>query len=480
MAQRMALEILYLHPWPCGRSDTALPRYPVIPVGAVALCNLLRSSGHQVIGLCLPLEQQEDPGFSLENWLSKRTPPALALLDLHWYEHAWGAVQLAGRLRRALPRACIAVGGLTATAFSADLLQACPALDAVLLGEAEQPLLALVEALERGAAPAGLAGLATRGQPSHALGPADLDRLDFVSLEFLRHEQAYRRLLYQPPRRGSRTPTLGSAHWLANGRGCARDCGFCGGGRSAQRRLCARPGPGWRSPSALVGDLARLTELGVQQVALTHDPDMAGPEHRWRLFAGLRAAGLRPGLYLESFGLPSPELLRAVAEGADPEHSELALTPVSGRAAERRRWGRPFDDEALLATVRAALERDLSLSLFFSLGLPGAPQDEVERAVEISRRLLDLDRHGRLRLLALPHGVDPASPMARQDPDLAWSFQDLLQRGRALAAGTLQPFEPRALGSALELTELAARLASWDAFAASEPQAVLPSPRLSW
>ena len=136
----------------------------------------------------------------------------------------------------------------------------------------------------------------------------DYDTLDTVDLSWLQHPERTRRLLHSRPPRGPGRPEW-MGHWLANGRGCAFECLYCGGSRSAHERLTGRKGLLKRAPEAVAADVARLSGLTVNQIALTLDPDMLGSAHRDAFFAALRG---RPGLYVESFQLPSASLLDGI------------------------------------------------------------------------------------------------------------------------------------------------------------------------
>ena len=481
--------MLYLHPLPLGGRQVAggpaaaQPRYPLLPMGVVGLCNLLQARGHRVRGLNLAVEWTVAPGIDLAARLAGGSP-RLVLIDLHWHEHCLGALELAQSVRESLPGAFVLLGGLTASAYAVELLALCPAVDAVVRGDAEAALPALARALEQGQSdpPDGLPNLVTRREPEPArwvAGPSHLDALDVVSLGFLDHAEAYQRLIHSHPRRPGIRPAVGArGHWLPNGRGCAWDCGSCGGGRGAHRAVTGRPGLVWRDPAQVAADLAQLRDAGVQQVALGLDPDMAGAAHRDACLGSL--GGL--GLYLESFQLPSVALLDAVARGCDPDHSELAITAVSGDPAHRRRHGKAFGDGELLACLDVLRARGMSVSVFFALGLPGEDDAAFEATLALAGRLIERDRLGTQRVAALPQALDPGAPMALEparwglEPTDAGDLAARLARARGLADGSLHPLDPRALGYRVPGCELRDRAARWNELATQAPEAVIPVP----
>ena len=63
---------------------------------------------------------------------------------------------------------------------------------------------------------------------TYTAAPGDLDKLDFVNLDFLKNHRLYYK--YQ-----SVEFDVITSHWLCLGRGCKIDCSFCGGGKNAHK-----------------------------------------------------------------------------------------------------------------------------------------------------------------------------------------------------------------------------------------------------
>ena len=66
-----------------------------MPVGVAALVNVLRQNGIRVVGLNYPLQRSTSAGFDLRQWLGRRPGTRVVLIDLHWYEHSYGAISVA-------------------------------------------------------------------------------------------------------------------------------------------------------------------------------------------------------------------------------------------------------------------------------------------------------------------------------------------------------------------------------------------------
>ncbi len=98
--QKPVPQILYIHPskqgvdFDPGKSPMGRP-YGLIPVGVIALANLLEENGLEVCGLNYPLERVLNRQFSLREWLRGQHQARLVMIDLHWYEHCYGAIHTA-------------------------------------------------------------------------------------------------------------------------------------------------------------------------------------------------------------------------------------------------------------------------------------------------------------------------------------------------------------------------------------------------
>ena len=138
--------VLYIHPAKQGldfRTDANMGRpYGLIPVGVAGLVNVLRENGIPVRGVNYTLERQLNSHFDLKSWLLAHRGVRVILIDLHWYEHSYGAINIAQLCRQVMPEAWIVLGGLTASGFSHEILENFLEVDFIIRGDAEKPLLA--------------------------------------------------------------------------------------------------------------------------------------------------------------------------------------------------------------------------------------------------------------------------------------------------------------------------------------------------
>ena len=427
-------EVLYIHPSKHGVdsdpwSGPLCRPYGLMPVGVVALVNLLRQHGISVRGLNFPLETMLSRGFSLKEWLAKQRAARVVMIDLHWYEHAYGALDTARACRKALPEAWTIIGGLTASAYAREILEHFAEVDFIIRGDAEKPLLELVQRLlhtsRRTSASLRFSevpnlsyrvdGQVVENARGYCATSADLDRLDFVDINFLDHAQRYRVQQYVVPGpiEDLNPSTVGRGHFLCIARGCQHECAFCGGCRSAHEFLAGRKEVVACSPGKVAEDLARLQAQGITQASLSFDLVELG-EAYWRdLFAKMGERGIKVGLYNELFQLAESSFVAEFAKHVNLPHSCLALSPLSGCERVRHLNGKRFNNKEFWRTLSLCKSWNLSMAIYFSMNLPGETEDTFEETLSLAQRIYDFYPHRLLKILCTSHTVDPCSPMSR-------------------------------------------------------------------
>ncbi|MFN2129467.1 MAG: B12-binding domain-containing radical SAM protein [Anaerolineae bacterium] len=431
--------VLYIHPAKQGADPPAahVPMgrpYGLIPLGVPALVNVLRDAGIDVQGIVLPLERQLQPSFDLRAWLAAHPGAYAILIDMHWYEHTYGAIDVARVCKEVLPEAWTILGGLSASAFSHEILESCPQVDCVIRGDAERPLLRLVQRVVRARGDRRRVnvrsipnlswrdgGEVVENPLTYCASTADLDRLDFVNIDFLAHADRYHVHEYivtdLQRTRQARDISRYRGRWICTARGCRYECSYCGGCRTAHQALAGRQGIVPRSPEAVVADLQRLEGQRVIQASLSYDIAELG-EPYWRaLFDGMAQAGVHIGLYNEFFQLPEPAFVDALAAHADLAHSCVALSPLSGAEAVRHLNGKRYSNAELFEVLEQLKRHGLSIFCYFSLNLPGEDNATIEETIDLAARIYDLYPHDRLKILTSLHTIDPLSPMGEHPDD---------------------------------------------------------------
>lgn len=425
--------VLYIHPSKQGvqfRPDAKFGRtYGLLPVGVAGLVNVLRENGIPVRGLNYPLERQLDKNFDLRKWLAARRGVRVILIDLHWYEHCYGAIDIARLCKEVMPWAWIVVGGLTASGFSREILERFPEIDFIIRGDAEKPLLELVRHLlktgSRSGVQAGLGGipnLSFRNEAGivenaqlYTASSADLDVLNFVDIDFMDHYQEYYVHEYivididKTLNAMQTNPYQG--RWLTSARGCRYHCSYCGGGKDSHKMLASRMGLVPRSPQKLVDDLRNLAKVGVIQASMSYDIAEMGEDYWQEFFAQLRNSGVKISIYNEFFQNPEPAFIDEFARSVEMTHSSVVLSPLSGNERVRRLNGKHYSNAALFDTLEYLSRYSIYLIVYFSLNLPGETNDTFQETLYLARDIYEFYPTDHLRILNTVHTIDPFSPM---------------------------------------------------------------------
>ena len=395
------LDCLFVYPGaPAGKKNLL----PIMPAGLPVMAAYLAK--HSVAAAIISLPSARPGEFNLPALIKDRGV-RLVCIPAHWHRQAGGALALAAKIKKAVPGVRTVLGGYTASYFAAAILNDFPAVDFVVRGDGELPLLRLLKAL--GSGPAALKrvpnlawrdGAAVKLNPvSYAASSSELSALGMEGLGLVLNRDL-------KPRRGMFCED-GMFTYL-QARGCADACSACGGGRDFQRKCCGRKGVAVKTPAAAVRDIAALTGLGFRRIQLPLDP--LPSENYWLDLLGLlKKKGLKPELKLELCGLPSPKLLAAFAGAAGPA-SRMTLFAGSGSERVRRRnRGRFYTNDALLAALKAAARLYVNVWVTFTTGLPFETREDFGRTLALVRRMrreLGMTRAG-----AYVFSVEPGSPL---------------------------------------------------------------------
>lgn len=422
--------VLFVHPSKQGQhyrpgTDVGRP-YGLIPVGFPAIANLLRQNGVAVKGVNHAFEVGLNANFNLRNWLLAQRDARVILIDLHWYEHCFGAIQVAKLCKQVFPQAWVVLGGLSASGFAREILANFPEVDLIVRGDGESPVLALVQHLLSAASPQdGLdlipnlsyrkAGGIVENPIHYTAETLDLDQLDFVDLDFMEHGKEYGAHEYivtnldQAHRAMENNPFLG--RWLTTARGCKYECAYCGGCKSAHKILAGRNGLVLRSPEKVVDDLERLQQLGYVQASLTYDIAELGEEYWQELFSQMRQRNVHISLYNEFFQLPSAEFIEAMADVVIPEHSCVALSPLVGNERVRRLNGKQFSNEQFFDVLDMLQQKHMYLFAYFSLNLPGETNATFKETLSLAEDIYYFYPNSLLKIINSVHTMDPLAPM---------------------------------------------------------------------
>lgn len=453
---------------PYGRYMTA----NLIPMGTLALADLAGQAGYRTEVLHLGLEWIERGSFSPLTDIRGREVKAVAI-PLHFHPQSFDVMRIAGEIKGEKKETFIFSGGYTASLFHKEILSSFPQIDAIIRGDAEVPLIALMKALEEKRGFEEVPNLTWReggeirvNPLSYVASEKDLDRSSYTNLSLLKDKETYIRYIGMPfvwakdlsKKENQKHFHLGHPIFPLNiGRGCSGNCTWCGGGSLAQQAVNGRKKVAFRSPEAVMKSMAEAMEMGYEMFNIAFDPDKEGGRYYGELFPLLRKNHLRTRVYFESFSLPSEPFLDEFARTFILDGSILALSPESGDEGVRHRNKTfSYSNDELMKTIASAERLGVRVDLFFSMGIPGEHYADLLKTVvlrrDVKRRFKNIGR-----IWSSPISLEPGSPwhLHPEQFGIVSTRQSFLDFYRASApeGGGLGYFIPDYKGDGKELDE---------------------------
>jgi anaerobic magnesium-protoporphyrin IX monomethyl ester cyclase len=361
------MKILLLNPPPLGaRQEIVAP-----PLGLAYIASACEASGRQVQILdAFALGLSFD---DLEQELGARKPDLVGVTGMTpIIESAFQSIQIARNYSRH-----VILGGAHASALGRKVFEECPALDALVVGEAEESFPCLIQAIEDGKGDwSGIPGVITRRESESSKNLDDPERPVIKALDSLPFPA--RHLL---PRNCYRHPLFGGegVATLISSRGCPYHCIFCDKSVTGSR---------WRSRSAenVVDEIEEIvSELGISSLIFYDDLFTLNPGRVIEICQGIIERGIRVQWKCEGrVNLVDDEMLawmkragcRIIAYGVETAHQK-------GLDYLRKGVTREQIEEAFRRTREAGIQT----LAYFILGIPVETFKEELLSIRFAREL---------------------------------------------------------------------------------------------
>ncbi|MFZ5636349.1 MAG: B12-binding domain-containing radical SAM protein [Pseudomonadota bacterium] len=328
-------------------------------LGLLSLSAWLRRHGYRCEGMHLPLALSR--GDALDAMLRRiaDSDPLLIAIGMNWVHFSVGALALARRLKALLPQCPIVVGGQHASLFAQEIMTRPDvadgdAIDAVIVGEAELPLLRLCETLARGGGiDDAIPGLVRRG--GRATPPMVVEDIDALP------PYSYRAL--QPAPAQPDTAAISTARGA-----CPFRCAWCI--EPVVGRVQGRPRLRFHGAEWIADQIALLMAEGRDRFTIQDNFFVGGDRRMIDLSEALRRRGLRPR-HLNVFAHPdSYDLagLQALADCCDRASVDYGVETGSVEVARRNH--RRLDPDQVVERVDAAVHCGVEPYTWWMVGLP--------------------------------------------------------------------------------------------------------------
>jgi len=351
------------HPEGAGDPFTSL-----LPVGLLSLDAVLRRRGHEVT-----LANLSGFGWDRVRQVLKVLRPAV--LGISQFTHnRVDSLRLARLAKELDPGCCILLGGPHATHTSLETLAAHPEIDTVVLGEAEETLVELLDTLASGGSLGEVAGIAYR-QGAELLRSAprpairDLDALPTPGAQGGASIGVdYRRQL----------------EFVITSRGCPASCLFC------SSPLFWGKGVRFRSPPSVVAELGLLRErFGLVYFSFRDDTFTADRGRVLEICRLLEEAKLGILWNCQSRVTAVDEEMLVAMKRAGCECIQFGVE--SGSSAVLKALGKRItqaDVEQAAASVRRV---GINLSVYLITGVPGEAESDLQQTVQLIGRIRPQD-----------------------------------------------------------------------------------------
>lgn len=372
-----------------------------MPMGVLALADLLAREGYETEVVHLGVEWIGDKGFSLIDYIAEKRPKIVAL-SLFWHPQSYEVLEWARRIKEAFPEVFLVLGGLTASFYHREIMEQFPWVDAIIRGEGEAPLLQLTETVIRGGDLAAVSNLTWRSEERIVENPLSycasediVNGLSFTNFSLLKNHRIYIDWVLMPffvkgfsKEKNRLFFSLKSPMFdLMIGRGCPVNCTWCGGGKDAQRLIVGRREVIFRDIERVMDSIREAVHWGYETMHVCFDPYPRRPDYYLKLFSRIRDEKLPVEFFFESYGLPTRAFIDGFAQTFGPR-SLLALSPESGSEEVRRRnKGYSYTNQALLDCLAHTREQGVKVDLFFGIGLPFEREEDLHETARLIARI---------------------------------------------------------------------------------------------
>lgn len=423
------MDILFLHVPKFSARYRPIDQYTFIlfpPVGLLGLADHLRTHGFSSRLVHLGVEQHVEGTIDLERLLADHAPSMLGF-DLHWHFQAFDVIETARQAKRLRPDLPIVLGGIMASLFAREILERYDWVDFVVRGDAEVPLLELLQQHRGARRHIGIPNLAFRHGRRIVINPeryaadgATLDSICFTDFTLMKDYAAFVRTFSRykhMPDLSDHTQRLlfGSerTYQVCVGRGCRHACSCCGGGRQAQATISGRQDVAIRSVESIVSSLTDLHRFGFTSAGFAFDclPTEQTDAFYEAIFSRIRRLRLPLAIDMERWRPPTPRFIEAFR--LLPAGSSVTLTPHTPNEDLRRRNGiYRYSNAELEASLDALARAGIQTAVTFSTGLPFETREDLKALAGYQRTLRR--RHPRLRFRAWVVEIEPGSRISEE------------------------------------------------------------------
>jgi anaerobic magnesium-protoporphyrin IX monomethyl ester cyclase len=289
------------------------------------------------------------------------------------------------------------MGGPHVTFCAQETMDACPDIDAVVLGEGEATVVELVKTLKSGKSLQNVRGLVYReNQTIKFTGPRPFIANIAALPEPARHHIPL-----------GRYRALGMPVSITTSRGCPFHCIFCVGRKMVGATVR------YRNPKDIADEIAKLSRLGFHQINIADDLFTASKQHCSAVCDEIIQRNIRiPWTSFARVDTVSPDLLKEMKIAGC---TAISFGVESGSPDILKRIRKGITLDQVFAAVAMCNDAGITPQASFILGLPGETPETLNATVELGNRLKQMGVQHGFHLLAPFPGTEIRENISRYD-----------------------------------------------------------------
>jgi anaerobic magnesium-protoporphyrin IX monomethyl ester cyclase len=292
------------------------------------------------------------------------------------------AINVIKEVKSVAPSVVTVMGGPHVTFCAKETMSLFPELDFIVLGEGEETVVGLAEAVAGGKDVSEIEGIVFRGKTGIVDNGQRKKRIDAGSLPL-----PARHLLPL-----GRYRALGMPVSMTTSRGCPFKCIFCVGRKMVGAKVR------YRDPQNVVDEMEYLSGFGFRQINVADDLFTSNEDHCLRVCDEILKRGLK--IKWTSFARVDTVSVKVLKRMREAGCHTVSFGIESGNREILKRIKKGITPEQVTEAVKMCNEAGVSPHASFILGLPGETPETLKETVEFGNRLKDMGVSHGFHLLA--------------------------------------------------------------------------------
>jgi radical SAM superfamily enzyme YgiQ (UPF0313 family) len=314
--------------------------------------------------------------------------PRIVCVGLRWFPNLYVALQVIAEVKSINNSIITIIGGHTASFFDKEIMEANPSLDFVIRGDAEYPLLNILQDKEPVNCTYRNGKKIIQKPIVYSQTKMDLEGLHLVDLKKV-VDNIYKINFMQSDR--LREPLLPRAYiWC--GKGCNYNCIYCGARRDSQKKLFNRECAIFRPVKDVLEDIQVYSKVGISTLDFDFDPLIKDKSFYLRLFDNLEQK--RFNCVFNCWTFPTESLLESLHDCF--KETIIVLSPETFDESIRKNYsemdlGKPYQsNNQLKETIEFLKEyKNLYLELYLLEGMPLQNESSLKSGLKFTKSLVE-------------------------------------------------------------------------------------------